>query len=170
MSPSVTMSARATRQTLVLIASLLFGSACAENPVGPEVKALESAQARWNASRPASNSYAIEQRVSCFCPTGGTTFQITVSGGAISRVINPQTGSDVVASQYTMFRTVDQLFEEVRKALRSPGTLKSVAYDNARGYPTTVSLDPIKNAIDDELAYTTGNFAMLASSLHNGGA
>ncbi len=72
-----------------------------------------------------------QTRVSCFCPTGGTTFQITVSAGAISRVINPQIGSDVVASQYTMFRTVDQLFEEVRKA---------------------------------------GNFAMLSSSLHNGGA
>jgi len=34
-------------------------------------------------------------------------------------------------------------------------------YDTRRGYPTVVSIDRIKNAIDDELSWTLDRFCVL---------
>lgn len=138
-------------------------SAC-HDPVRPQSRDLDSAVARWSATRPANNSYQIDQRVSCFCIFGGNPFRVTVTSGTITRVVDLSNGQELDASQFSRFRTVDQLFAEVRSALQLPGTLRNVQYDAQRGYPTTVSLDPVKNAVDDEVAYITEGFRGVATS------
>ena len=144
------------RRCLALALSLVMGVACGDdNPVSPERAALDAAQARWTSVRPAANSYAMEQRVSCFCPTRGTSFELTIQAGAVLRARNLGTGNDAPVDLLSMFRSVDQLFAEVREALARPGTLTKVEYDTQSGYPSTVSLDPIKQAIDDEVTYFT---------------
>lgn len=144
-----------TRAVLALSVSLMLLSACAHDPTSPEQNALNVAVAQWNSARSASNSYLMEQQVACFCPYGGTTFEVSVSAGVVvsARALNTNGVEGPV--QLSSFRTVDQLFDEIRAALRKSGTLIALAFDPALGFPVTVSLDPVKNAIDDEVSYQT---------------
>jgi len=147
---------------VVLALSLLALVACGDDPVSPHVAALDEAEALWNRTKPASGSYSYDQQVMCFCPYGASTFRVTVTAGAITRVHDPQTASDLPANQFSRFRTVDQLFGEVRSALAKSGVLTTVEYHPTMGFPSKVSLDPVKNAVDDEVAYFTA-FLLAAS-------
>jgi hypothetical protein len=141
----------------VVVGCVLLGSAC-DDPVSPEITALMSAEAQWHAAQPASNSYIIQQAVNCFCIDGGTVFEVTVTAGTIT-VVRRLPGLEVVpVDQYARFRTIDQLFDEIRAALKKDGVLLHVEYNSSMGYPTVVSLDPVRNAVDDEVAYQTSNF------------
>lgn len=148
----------ATRWVTAAI-GVLFVVACDKDPTGPEWSALRSAEAQWHAVQPASNSYVIQQRIACFCIDGGTVYDVTVTAGTVSQVRAFPNNVFVPVDQYPRFQTIDQLFEKVRTALKTPGQLVAVEYDAAFGYPTTVSLDPIQNAIDDEVSYLTNNYA-----------
>jgi hypothetical protein len=145
--------------TAVLLSLTLVGSACDNDPLRPEQKALDAAQARWTATRPASNTYVIRQTVQCFCANGGVAFVVTVTNGAITRVRNPLTSADLPETQYSQFRTIDQLFSALRSALQTKGALKMAEYDATYGYPTEMSLDPLPNAVDDEYAVSTRDFS-----------
>ncbi len=136
------------------VAAMLAICGC-RDVVGPEEIELTSAESRWNSVRPTSNSYVMEQQVACFCAFGGTTFEVTVQSGAVvsARPLNSQGAEGPV--QLASFRTVDQLFDEVRNALKHRDTLLAVSFHATMGYPSVVSLDPIKNARDDEVRYQT---------------
>lgn len=79
-------------------------------------------------------------------------------GDTIIQVENPATGVALPASENARFRTVTQLFKEIRDAMKVPGTLLAVEYDPYFGLPTVVSLDPVKRAVDDEVTYYSGDF------------
>jgi hypothetical protein len=146
----------------VIALSMAALVACADGPVSPQVVALDEAEALWNRTKPASASYSFDQQVMCFCPYGASTFRVTVTAGAITRVHDSQAAADLPANQFSRFRTVDQLFDEVRSALAKSGVLTTVEYHPTMGFPSKVSLDPVKNAVDDEVAYFTA--FLLASS------
>lgn len=150
---------RMTRFLAIAIAALLT-VACSDDPVRPELTDVNAAEARWSSLR--VSSYRMHQRVACFCGNGGTIFEVTVSGGTITRVVNLSTSADVPSREFEKFRTVSQLFTEIRSAIPVDGKLISVTYSSAMGYPSQVSLDPIKNAVDDEVTYLTENLAMLS--------
>jgi hypothetical protein len=145
----------------VLLGLVLLAGGCSD-PTGPEEARLTAAQRRWEATRPASNSYTMQQRVVCFCITGASSFQVTVTTGTITRAVNVVTGESMSVTLLTIFRTVDQLFAQAREGLTREGVVTSMAFDAALGYPTTLSLDPIRNAIDDEVTYVTSNVAPIA--------
>ena len=101
----------------VLALSIAMLVACGDDPVSPQVAALEEAQAVWNRTKPASGSYSFDQQVMCFCPYGASTFRVTVTAGTITRVRDSQAATDLPPNEFSRFRTVDQLFGEVRAAL-----------------------------------------------------
>ena len=140
-----------------VVAVALMLSAC-HDPMSPAESALASAESRWNASRPASNSYVFWQSRACFCIIGGVSHEVTVVNGTLASVKNLATGAVLPADQFGLFRTVAQLFGDLRAAIKSPGVLQAAEYDTTIGYPTVVSLDPIKNAIDDEISYRSSHF------------
>lgn len=145
-------------RTLVLRSSLLLATAaavaaCSDDPIRPQIRVLEQAEARWSSSG-VRDAYVIAQARDCFCPTLGS-YAVTVIRDTITSVRSLLTGDNVPVDQWTQFRTVNQLFAEVRQALPKAGVLRQVEYDLGRGIPTTVSLDPIRNAVDDEIVYRT---------------
>ncbi|WP_309670146.1 DUF6174 domain-containing protein [Gemmatimonas sp.] len=148
------------RLAVALLGLLLLAGGCSD-PTGPEEARLTAAQRRWESTRPTSNSYTMQQRVLCFCVTGSTTFQVTVTAGSITRAVNLTTGESLSVTLLTIFRTVDQLFAQAREGLTRAGVVQSMAFDAALGYPTTLSLDPVRDAIDDEVTYITSNVAPL---------
>jgi hypothetical protein len=70
-------------------------------------------------------------------------------------VVDTQTGNELQRSEREWFRTIDQLFDAIRDASAKPGMLREVNYNSQYGYPTLVSLDPLPNAVDDEVAFRT---------------
>lgn len=142
----------------ITVASLLLISACHDDPASPELTSLVSAEAQWHATRPANNSYRIQQSAICFCRDGDAAFDVTVTAGAVTDV-RKLPGFDIVPEdQYSRFRTIDQLFDKIRAALKNDGELVHVEYNSVMGYPTVVSLDPLPHAADDEVVYRTSNF------------
>lgn len=144
-----------------LLGMLLLVGGC-NDPTSPEEARLTAAQRRWETTRPASNSYTMQQRVVCFCITGATPFQVTVTSGTITRAVNLTTGESMSVALLTIFRTVDQLFAQAREGLKREGVVTSIAFDATAGYPTTLSLDPIRDAVDDEVTYVTSNVAPIS--------
>ncbi|WP_337171810.1 DUF6174 domain-containing protein [Gemmatimonas aurantiaca] len=143
----------AARYTLAACALALAG--CSD-PTSPQESELAAAQSRWRTVSPTSNSYVMRQQILCFCAFANSEFVVTVVNGAITSVVPavpPQNGLPAPEPRY--FRTIDQLFAEVHGALKKPGTLKEVTYDPVAGYPNRLSLDPVLDAIDDEVAYVT---------------
>lgn len=141
------------RYALAACALVLVG--CSD-PTSPQESELAAAESRWRVVRPASNTYVMRQQILCFCAFANSEFVVTVVNGAITSivpVVPPQNGFPAPEPRY--FRTIDQLFAEVHGALKKPGTLQEVTYDPVAGYPSHLSLDPVLDAIDDEVIYVT---------------
>jgi hypothetical protein len=138
---------------VLMLATAAAFAACSDDPIRPQVRALDQAEARWSTSG-VRDAYIIAQARECFCTTQGS-YAVTVIRDTITNVRSLLTGDNVPPNQWTLFRTVNQLFGEVRRALPTAGVLRQVEYDLGRGIPTTVSLDPIRNAVDDEIVYRT---------------
>ena len=153
MTIALPQSTNLRRVLVAVLASL--ATACGDGPLSPERASLKAAEARWAQQKPASNSYVMEQQVGCFCIDRATVFEVTVTQGTVTRARNPDTDVDVAADRLLRFRTVDQLFAEVRNAINNPGTLTSLEFDAMTGVPSTVGLDPIRQAADDEVTYFT---------------
>jgi len=168
MSPAARIQVRQTPSTLrrprtVVVHTFAAGlllSACSSSSVtgggGAAVTdALTAAQAVWNAKKPAGDRYVMVQRVVCFCTIGNVSYRITVNGATVTDVVNDRTDAPLAVASWSTFKTVAQLFDAVRAAQAKTGTLKLVEYDATLGFPRTVSLDPMLNAVDDEVAYLT---------------
>ncbi len=150
----------ASRATLVLIAVAALSS-CNDDPLRPQVRTLDAAEALWQASG-AGDSYVITQVRECFCASQGGSYAVTVINDSVVGVRNLTTGDEVPEAERAWYRTVSDLFAEVRRSLATSGTLREVEYDRMRGFPTTLSLDPIRNAVDDEIVYRTAFVGTLA--------
>ncbi len=149
-----------TQRAIALAGVLLCSSACGnDNPAAPnpgnQESALNAAESRWSRSRPVSNNYVMEQQVRCFCPDGGTVFEVTVTQGRVVRARNLDTGAEVPVVRLESFRTVEQLFGEIREALRTPRALTEVEYDSAAGYPTRLLLYAHLAPVDGDRSYFT---------------
>ncbi|MBM3886069.1 MAG: hypothetical protein FJ361_09580 [Gemmatimonadetes bacterium] len=138
---------------LALLMLLLVASGCPD-PMSPEQVALETAAAQWRAARPSNDSYILLQRRLCFC-LRTDQMRVTVTRGKVTDVVDAETGAAEPSEAHAWYRTVDQLFTEVRTAQRTYGTLRDVTYHPTLGYPTLVSIDPIAMAADDEVAWQT---------------
>ncbi len=131
-----------------LAASLATLSACddASGPAGD----LRDAQRRWRATRP--TSYELRQSVSCFCPLPPQPVTLLVRGDSIVAAVDAR-GAALSAPIVGLYRTVDGLFALIEQARSRGAADLRATYDPARGYPTTVVIDYIANAADDEIAY-----------------
>jgi hypothetical protein len=109
---------------------------------------LRRATALWAAQH--LHNYSMRVTVGCFCPPAArrpTT--ITVRGG------RPH-GSKYFANEV---QTIPEMFQLIRRALADPSAgPTTVTYDTHRGFPRTVAIDPLKNAVDDELRWTVDRF------------
>ncbi|MBC8087587.1 MAG: hypothetical protein H7Z40_09985 [Phycisphaerae bacterium] len=131
-------------------------AACDESgPTGIQFNELERAERRWQTHGPPNGRYTMLQQRICFCADYMITYELTVAAGAPTRVRTP-TGLEVPQAMWASFRSVEQLFLELRSGLAT-GAVKEVAYDAASGYPAVVSLDPLRDAADDEVVFRNSN-------------
>ena len=155
MEPSVrSLPARAALLLLGLTALL---AACSlvpgASPRPPEALAgLAEHQAQWQSKGLADYSFTITPQ--CFCPSNGA-LDVTVAAGLPTRIT--KAGQPVAPREVEgLPKTVPELFAVL---IAHAGAAKlSVAWDPAFGFPTSIQVDPIANAMDDEFGYVITNF------------
>lgn len=132
---------------------------CGTEPSGVE-RELDRARARWAAQNTLSYDYVLE--VLCFCPfSEDGPVRVTVSNGAVVSRIRVRDDAPVDSTAAGAFVSIDELFEIIGRALDSGAASISAVYDAALGYPLEISIDYIRNAVDDEVSWRASDLRLL---------
>ncbi len=129
----------------------------------PAQAKLDAARARWNAVGPPMD-YNMELRTLCFCgyPVLGADYvALEVRGGVPVGGETVREGTPLPSDQLEFFRTIDDLFEAIQSAIDNRAASLEVEYDPVLGYPTSISIDQIALAVDDEVSYVVEGLAVL---------
>ncbi len=115
-----------------------------------ERQKLDHAVALWTQSDPGDYTYRYTH--ACYCEQGGRTVIITVRGDSVVAIEDALSG-EAVALSPGLYTTVDGLFGLIHDALlRNPDHLEA-SYDEARGFPRTLSVDYYRQADNDEFGF-----------------
>lgn len=110
--------------------------------------------------------YRFSLNIGCFCAfRSEMPLSVEVSNGEIVSMNgadgNPITSSNSNHEYYSSYATFDRLFSELETDLAGEADEVTVTYDATHGFPTQISIDFIKEAIDDELYITVSEFEAL---------
>src|SRR5512142_581688 len=152
---------------LLVLAIVLSGCATIANAGQPKSE-VEQARDKWQAAN--ISHYRFNLNVGCFCAfSQDMPLAIEVKDGQIVSMTY-QSGKEIEAGNleyFQRFATIDKLFDEIANGFADKGNVDSagkkadeikVTYDESYGFPKQVSVDRIKEAIDDELGLTITNF------------
>jgi len=99
---------------------------------------------------------------SCFCGgPAGRALRIVVRANQIVSVTDVQTGGPPQFTPPAWAVTIDDLFVELQREINRGVDKIDFTFDATFHFPTRVSIDRIKNAIDDEQEMTLSNFVSL---------
>ena len=139
----------------VLLILTLVLSACGGQ------SALNKNREKWNAS--GISHYRFELTISCFCPffeVNPVTVEV-LDGKIVSMTgADGQPLPDNFRSEFDRAGTVDLLFAIAEENLASADQI-SVTYDAMYDFPSSIVIDQIKLAMDDEISYYVENFEVL---------
>lgn len=126
----------------------------------------EQALEKWEENK--IPNYEFSYNVGCFCPqltpalivvNSDSVYQVLESGTRDSLFI--QTGESTFEYAGDIYKsfyyTIDGLFEVVKNA-RGDAYKLNVEYNNDIGFPESIDIDYIKNAIDDEIGYSVSDY------------
>lgn len=136
-------------------------SAPTTNPVGPlaEVAALlADAEGRWAAA--GQTTYSMELRTVCFCPDHVT--RVDVVDGAVVSARNAGDGVDDPNVEPAA-RTVEDLFDELRRAIDDGADQIVVTFDESTGRPVSYWVDVDEGTADEEYGVDVTEFTSTTS-------
>jgi hypothetical protein len=122
---------------------------------GPRQKALDDAQARWDAEAPSHYRYVEDEWA--FAPFDGPV-RIEVQDGEIVYALIVESDQPAPESRAL---TIEDLFDKVQDALDGRPDDIEIEYDGELGFPASVDVDPIENAMDDEHGFSAEQFENL---------
>jgi len=120
--------------------------------------------AKWQAAD--ISHYRFQLFIGCFCPFAeDMPLTIEVQDGEIVSLTRAD-GSLVEANDpsletYESYATMDRLFRELESNLSGEADEVIVTYDPNYGFPVSIAIDQIKEAIDDELSLQVSKFEIL---------
>ncbi len=137
----------------LLLAGLLVLTGCFITGPGDdgERDLLQRMRARWRAQGYDSYSFVLQRL--CFCAGGTEPATVVVRNGRRISVTVLETGQPVPAQWTEYYLTVDELFDFIIDALDRDAHEVKVTYHAQLGYPTSIDIDYIRNAIDEEMAF-----------------
>lgn len=130
---------------------------------GCNVKGSDLAQNRekWQAQN--VSHYRFQLDIVCFCAfRDQMPLVVEVQDGEVVSIAAVN-GSDISISRefFTDSDTIDELFALVETAGKEAEEM-TVTYNAEFGFPETISIDYIKEAVDDEIWYTISNFEVIS--------
>jgi hypothetical protein len=134
---------------LVLFISAFCG--CGLVKTGPQHD-LDVALSKWEQSN--IKNYEYQLRVNCFCPPN-VTFPVImkVADGVNISAEYAQEPKEITNNYFKQYDTIDKLFDVIQKSIDDKVASLIVEYDGTYGYPKSITIDRIKDAIDDEIAF-----------------
>ena len=70
-------------------------------------------------------------------------------------MVNEQTGEELGHEHASWFKSVADLFDWIDALEKRKVDVLTIEYDETYSYPSRVSVDPLEDAMDDEMAYYT---------------
>ena len=145
------------KQTLliVFIAFALLLSACGSNA------ALKSNRDKWEAQ--SISHYRFDLTISCFCPFRDIIpVTVEVKDGQIVSMtdVSGQPLREEFRATFEQAATIESLFAIAEENIANADKV-SVTYDATYGFPTSIVVDRITQAVDDEISYYAENFEVL---------
>jgi hypothetical protein len=132
---------------LAVLASAMFTLTSCSSVVSPGEE-LASARSRWLQKGPSVYTMTIFRGCECLSEAVGLV-SVTVNNGAISARYTAS-GVAVGKSYAALFPDVEGLFRLIADAQAQHYYKVDVEYDPELGFPTSISIDAVKNALDDE--------------------
>jgi len=143
---------------LLIVLPLFPVAACdSQNSVRRE---LDLHQRQW--ARQDIASYRYQLKVRCFCPTEVTDpVVVEVKDRTASSVVYAASGQAAESRYFERYDTMDEVFLVIDDALKRGAEEISVTYDETVGFPASIYIDFVKQAVDDEIAYEVTEFRAL---------
>ncbi len=145
------------KRTLLLIALSAILTACSALADSQ----LSRARSRWRSAHISHYSYKLS--VGCFCAfTERMPLTVEVQDGRVISM-SYRDGSAVSSQDQQIFadyQTIDALFDFTSQSIHKADNIK-VQYDPTYGFPSSVQIDFIRNAADDELSLSVSDFQRL---------
>ena len=118
---------------------------------------------KWQDAKITHYRYTLS--IGCFCAfREDMPVTVEVLNGEIVSIISangsPMDSTNPAYSSVEYYATMDRLFTQLKSALDEADEVAAV-YDSTYGFPTSISIDQIKDAVDDELFITVENFEVL---------
>lgn len=141
--------------SLVLLV-LLALPGCSTGPT-EQLAALNRARDRWAEQN--IPAYAFTIRRACFC-AGPLNIEVQVNQTVVTRT-DLDTGLPVDPQFAGLAPDIPGLFQMIETEIRRPPAALEAVYHPGLGYPTSFSVDRIRDAIDDEFGFTLTAFRTL---------
>jgi hypothetical protein len=113
------------------------------------LQALDGARTLWRAAAP--HEYRLVVSKDCYCDRG-TPFESRVRGAAVVSGTGGVRSWGIAVEPE--LRTVESLFTDAERLIRSEADEVAVVFDPGLGYPSRISVDRWRHAIDDEWEWT----------------
>jgi hypothetical protein len=146
---------RQQNRIFIVFVLVLLLSACSGG-------ALHSNREKWDSQ--AVSHYRFNLSIGCFCPYHEIMpLTIEVKDGQVVSMtdVNGQTVREEFRANFEEAATVERLFAIVEEAASGGADEVKVEYDATYGFPSSISIDYIKEAMDDEISYHVLNFEVL---------
>jgi hypothetical protein len=144
------------RSLIILLALALLLAACSP------ATALEQNRQKWAGQE--ISHYRFNLMIGCFCAfRSQMPLTVEVQNGKIVS-IETADGSPIVEGSRQIFEQagmMEKLFAVIEEAQANGADELAVVYDPTYGFPSQISINPIKNATDDEISYYVENFQVL---------
>jgi hypothetical protein len=110
--------------------------------------------------------YQFDLFIGCFCPFRSVMpLTIEVENGEVVSITQADgvfvTAADPSYELFISVATVEGLFAQLDSSQNGDADEVLVTYDATYGFPTSISIDQIKEAVDDEISYQVENFEVL---------
>ncbi|MBN8654564.1 MAG: hypothetical protein J0M11_02425 [Anaerolineae bacterium] len=145
------------KKILLLVLSLLLVACSASSEYDQNLKKWQEANI---------DHYRFDLFIGCFCPFRNVMpLTIEVQNGEVVSITQVDgvvvTAEDPSYELFTSAASMDALFTMLEADLNGDADEVLVTYDTTYGFPTSISVDQIKEAVDDEIFYQVENFEVL---------
>lgn len=144
----------AWRRVVPVLSLVVVASGC-DAITGPsETDRLSEAVSKWEAA--AFSAYEFDMIRGCYCgyPDAGHKITVRVVDDAVVQAWYTDTDQLVEETHLAQIPTIRALFILIASAITQEAHRLDVSYHPLHGAPTSISVDYVKNAIDDELGIT----------------
>ncbi len=147
---------------MAILVGLVMFSGCSGTE-SESLLLLKQNENKWTTQSQLFNqSYTYTIRIGCFCPEDITSpVSVLVFSGKTDSVVYQENGTPATKEVFATIDTIEDLFAIIRNAINDEVDELTVEYDPILGYPASISIDPIKTAVDEERGYTILDFAIL---------